>query len=309
MTEELSDLIVEVGVDLIDFEDESSDSELNSTSEFPFYDDIIDDHAYTGAEKVLPKLDPDKMNRSFMNLRSYRQMMEVEIRYTAEQVEALDFKELQAGLLRKKCDMLFILNEIFKTSGRSFTSIIVEYAQNLFDGYWFTTERSFFCEITPGDVVGFFSDPPSIQYFVGRVKDSEILIRQFRPGKSKLPLIIAGRMSNTKAEIDAHFRTNYQIDAEVNTLSFVRNPPVYQRALYLAGMGDLDGLKALVRDYDFDVTTKKPEAQNYTVMRLAKLKNHVNIVKWLIGLKTSKGILDLDESETEDISDELVHVD
>lgn len=264
-------------------------------------------HVLTATERILPKIDPDEMNKSFMNLQSYQQMLQIEIRYTPEQVEALDFPSLEAQLLRKSCDMADVLNEVFRTSGRTFTSIIVEFAQNLFDGYWFTTERSFFYEITPGDVVGYFSDPPSIQFFVGRVRNNEILVRQFRPGKSKLPLIIAGRMSNTKSEIDAHFRTNYQIDTQVNTLSFVRNPPVYQRALYFAGMGDLQGLKSLVEHHNFDIGTKKPEAQNYTVMRLAKLKNHVNVVKWLLSLKQLKGNEE-DESENEEADSEGMYL-
>lgn len=250
---------------------------------------------------ILPKVNPEKMgNRSFSGLRSYQQMMQIEMRYKPEQVEALDFKELEAQLLERNVKILDILNDTFRTSGQTFTSIIVDYAQNLFDGYWFTTERSFFYEITPGDIVGFFSDPPSMQYFVGRVKGNEILVRQFRPGKSKLPLIIAGRMSNTKPEIDAHFRTNYQEPAELNTLSFVRNPPIYQRALYLAGMGDLHGLKDLVENHNFDVATKKPEAQNYTIMRLARLKNHVDIIEWLEALKESGSKVAESENDSED---------
>jgi len=194
----------------------------------------------------------------------------------------LDFNQFEFDYKTQRAGYITAMLEIFKD--QVISVIIAQYAMNLFDGEWYTTNQVFLYQNEKNELIGWFQ-----QYLLlGRVFNDEILFHQYCHGKEAVTLFCTVDESHNKL-VGHYFSGKGLAEKQRQPIEFLRGASPYVYAFQAIQNGDDEFVAELRSKFKLDINNQ-PEPSGDTMLHQAVRANQLSTVRYLMGANAKTDI-------------------
>lgn len=189
--------------------------------------------------------------------------------------DKIDFNDLEYAVEERRKQIVHTCLNRFQD--QYISVMIADYARNLFDGIWRTSNRVVCYELENQDLVGYFNG----YLLLGKVFGDEVIWHQYSSAKQTMTVYF--KIDVTHNKLDGHYFTGEHAKMDQPaSLEMYRADVPYFMAMKAVQHGDIPRLRQLHSKFRFDFNQALPEANNFTVLHNAVSYNQEGVVRYLL---------------------------